>query len=225
MFPCALSFGTAQVECIAEPEGKLNGPRSDLTCNSHLLDGIEVPAPVTSFLDLIPDSGDVALCRDSSNPEPVTYQELRAILKDPTIAAFLTRGDRVAVVLQNGREMAMSLLTVMHHACAVPLNPNFTEAELVSSFKQLRCSTVITTSAHLPALAAARQLDLRILLQVGQGSSLKFEGCEDDGSLNPARAQQQDFIDEQHPVLLLKTSGTTSKGKVVPFSMRRLKLY
>jgi len=30
--------------------------------------------------------------------------------------------------------------------------------------------------------------------------------------------------DDQHPVLLLKTSGTTSKGKVVPFSMRRLSL-
>lgn len=46
MFPCALSFGTAQVECIAEPEGKLNGPRSDLTCNSHWLDGIATWIPL-----------------------------------------------------------------------------------------------------------------------------------------------------------------------------------
>ena len=32
---------------------------------------------------------------------------------------------------------------------------------------------------------------------MGQGSSLKFEGCEDDGSLNPARGQQQD-IQQKH---------------------------
>ena len=35
------------------------------------------------------------------------------------------------------------------------------------------------------------------VFEVGQGSSLKFEGCEDDGSLNPARAQQQD-IQQKH---------------------------
>ena len=45
--PCYVpSFGTAQVECIAKQEGKLNCPRSDLTWNSHLLDGIATWIPL-----------------------------------------------------------------------------------------------------------------------------------------------------------------------------------
>lgn len=56
-----------------------------------------------------------------------------------------------------------SWLEVMHHACAVPLNPNFTEAELLLALEQLKCSVLVTAQGHA-AQAAGRELGLRILL-------------------------------------------------------------
>ena len=136
---------------------------------------------------------------------------------------------------------------VMHHACAVPLNPNFTEAELVLALEQLKCSALVTVQGHV-AQAAGQELGLRILLVKG-GPTIKLEGeragkvgaVEPQGSMTwihladlfialhcpalPCQERGEAPADLHRTVLLLKTSGTTSKGKVVPFSMRRLCLH
>ena len=51
------------------------------------------------------------MCRDGASPEPISYKDLRALLEDVEIAAFFKRSDRVGIVLENGKEMAMCLLT------------------------------------------------------------------------------------------------------------------
>jgi len=190
-----------------------------ITDNSHLVNGIKAPEQAANFLDLIPDGEGVAMCRDGASPEPVTYRQLRAQLQDPDFGSFFGAEDRVALVLENGKQMAVTLLAVMHRACAVPLNPTFTEAEICASLEQLQCSVVITAAnspATSAATAAAAKLKLRLLLlHEGTDTVLRLEGVV----AQPSAAKESGL---QRTVLLLKTSGTTSKGKVVPFSLRRL---
>ncbi|CAE7219602.1 unnamed protein product [Symbiodinium natans] len=220
-------------------EGAVGQRSADLLLeNSHLLDPSTDPEPAESLLGLLPLSDDVAVCRDGVDAQPVTYAQLRQQLEDPAFASFLRPSDRVALVLENGKDMAMCLLAVMHHACAVPLNPTFTEAELAQSFEQLRVTVVLTGAGSCGDAAhkAAAQLQLRVLTleKVSRSSSstaspqLCLSGpqppLEDvEGRGLGARAEAPS-PDPERTVLLLKTSGTTSRGKVVPFSLRRLSL-
>ena len=59
---------------------------------------------------------------------PLTYAGLRG-LTDQTVAALnqigVGRGDRVAIVLPNGPEMATAFLTIGSGATTAPLNPGY----------------------------------------------------------------------------------------------------
>ncbi|CAE8700642.1 unnamed protein product [Polarella glacialis] len=192
------------------------------------------PAAASSLLELLPDVEDVAMCQDGADPAPVSYSELRGLLGNPDSAAELSEcfgpEDRVALVLDNGKDMAVCLLAVMHVACAVPLNPGFTELELRASMEQLKCTAVVLRPgpAGEAARGAAQSLGLRALtLCPGEASGklLALEGprlarkLSDDAGKSGLEASAQERV-----VLLLKTSGTTSKGKVVTFTLERLSL-
>jgi len=197
----------------------VNEVHSSLMQNTDLLKN-DAPSPALSLLDLLPNTSATALCKDGDDPEPLTYAELRSQVTSPEFSSCFSLGERVAVVLQNGKEMAVCMLTVMNWACAVPLNPNFTEAELLASMEQLRCTTAVVQSG--PAGEAARKaavhLGLRVLtLSKGSGKALSLEGPRQP-------TKETSLPKEQREVLLLKTSGTTSKGKVVTFTLERLSL-
>src|SRR5207344_2983164 len=68
-----------------------------------------------------------------------------------TFGAGLRRNDltcsaRVAVVLPDGPELAVSIVAVACHAAAVPLNPRLTETELDDLFATLRIDAVVVSN-------------------------------------------------------------------------------
>eukprot|EP00441_Pelagodinium_beii_P047567 CAMPEP_0197622594 /NCGR_PEP_ID=MMETSP1338-20131121/2832_1 /TAXON_ID=43686 ORGANISM="Pelagodinium beii, Strain RCC1491" /NCGR_SAMPLE_ID=MMETSP1338 /ASSEMBLY_ACC=CAM_ASM_000754 /LENGTH=1104 /DNA_ID=CAMNT_0043192337 /DNA_START=96 /DNA_END=3407 /DNA_ORIENTATION=- len=217
MFTTSSSSESASRDSIAGT-GATEG-ESCLTTNAELLKD-DAPPAALSLLDLLPDTTATALCKDGDDPEPLSYAELRSQITNPNLSDCFNPGERVAMVLDNGKEMAVCMLAVMYTACAVPLNPTFTEAELSAAMEQLRCTAVVVRPgpAGEAARTAATNLGLRILTlsQTGAGKALSLEGPRVQPQTRPQEMGRE--------VLLLKTSGTTSKGKVVTFSLERLSL-
>src|SRR5437588_8782459 len=77
---------------------------------------------------------------------PLTYEALRALTTNTT-ADLRSRGiapnDRVAIVLDNGPEMATAFLAVATGATAAPLNPSYRAEEFEFYLTDLRAKLLI----------------------------------------------------------------------------------
>jgi acyl-CoA synthetase (AMP-forming)/AMP-acid ligase II len=110
--------------------------------------------------------------------------------------------------------MASAFITVAQAATTAPLNPNYREDEFAFYLEDLTAKAIVLEAGYSgPAEAAARRQGLAILrLQqdstVAGKFSLTGEGAGDEGDDN---VPDQDDI-----ALILHTSGTTSRPKIVP---------
>src|SRR5580658_3531772 len=76
----------------------------------------------------------------------------------------ISRGDRVAVVLPNGPEMAACLLAVAMGASCAPLNPNYRRREFEFYLSDLAPrALVVQEGADVPAIAVAESLGIRVI--------------------------------------------------------------
>ena len=86
--------------------------------------------------------------------EPLSHADLRALIErlSGQLRAFgISRGDRVAIVLPNGPEMAITFLAVASCATAAPLNPKYREEELRFYMEDLRARALITFTGEASA--------------------------------------------------------------------------
>ena len=154
------------------------------------------------------------------------YGELRA-LAVRTVERLnglgIGRGDRVAIVLPNGPEMAAAFVAVACGATTAPLNPAYREEEFEFYLGDLGAKALIAAEGDAtPAVAAARRQGARILrLRTASGAPAgAFELLpEDGGEGRPARAGMAAPDDVG---LVLHTSGTTSRPKIVPLTHANL---
>jgi oxalate---CoA ligase len=154
---------------------------------------------------------------------PLSHAALRSTLSN--IAASLQqagigRSDRVAMALPNGPEMATAFLGVTAAAIAAPLNPNFTEAEFDFYFADLNPRALLIEAGHkFPAADAARRRSIPIL----ELTPLRDEPAGRfnlTGHAGPPCAADPGTPDDC--ALLLHTSGTTARPKLVPLTHRKL---
>ncbi len=125
------------------------------------------------------------------------------------------RGDRVAIVLPNGPEAATAFLCIACGATTAPLNPAYTLEEFLFYLKDLRArALVVLDGAETPARAAADSLGVPIvsLLPAANAGdfSLRLESPIVGAASHPGWAAAEDIA------LVLHTSGTTSRPKIVP---------
>jgi acyl-CoA synthetase (AMP-forming)/AMP-acid ligase II len=77
---------------------------------------------------------------------PLTYQSLRKLVSE-TLAALnarsIGRNDRVAIVLDNGPEMAAAFLCVAAGATAAPLNPAYRADEFEFYLSDLKARLLV----------------------------------------------------------------------------------
>ena len=178
------------------------------------------PRTIRTLLDSGP--GDApAIC--GLGRSPLSFSALRALI-DRTGGALndsgIGRGERVAIVLPNGPELAASFLAISCHATAAPLNPACKQEEFEFYFTDLKATTlVVQRGSDSPAVAAARCIGMRIVELIGEEKPAAgtFRLAAASAPAAPGDPAEADDI-----ALILHTSGTTSRPKLVPLSHRNV---
>lgn len=154
----------------------------------------------------------------------LTYSELQALcasVRQTLRSAGIVAEDRVAVVLPNSPEMAAAFLALTSTCVCAPLNPNFRETEFRFYLEDLGIKAVILSEGdHGPARTAAEILGIPIAnLQKTVDGPVGFFSLS--GLSTTTLAPRLETSPEQI-ALVLHTSGTTARPKIVPLTQRNL---
>ena len=162
---------------------------------------------------------------------PLTHGALRALVAATVAslnAAGAGRNDRVAIVLDNGPEMAACFLACAAGTTSAPLNPAYRADEFEFYLSDLHAKLLIVERTSMsPAVAVAEKLGVRIVdLVVDEGApagSFRLEPRAAAPHPSPLPASgQRGFAEPGDIGMVLHTSGTTSRPKIVPLSVANL---
>lgn len=130
--------------------------------------------------------------------------------------AGIQPGDRVGIVLTNGPAMASCFVAVAAHATAAPLNPAYREDEFDFYISDLQAKAVIVARGDdTPARAVAGRHGATVIELIEEP-----DGSAGDFTLNVAIPSETaaPLAASGDTALVLHTSGTTSRPKIVPLS-------
>jgi acyl-CoA synthetase (AMP-forming)/AMP-acid ligase II/thioesterase domain-containing protein/acyl carrier protein len=156
------------------------------------------------------------------NRPALTYVALQSQIDG--IGAELKRagigpGKRVAIILPDGPELAITIAAVACRATAVPLNPNLTAPEIEELFASQRLEAVILSDwADSPGREVAARRGV---------CQMEAERLEDSFRVSlrtpplPAPAEDRG-VGPDDVAFILRTSGTTARPKLVPITHRNL---
>ncbi|RKH53576.1 AMP-dependent synthetase [Corallococcus sp. AB050B] len=151
-------------------------------------------------------------------------RELTAQVREQLNAWGLGQGDRVALVLPNGPEMAAAFLAVASAATTAPLNPSYRPDELTFYLDDLQArALVVLEGTQEPAREVARArgiplIELRPTLDGPAGHfTLQAAQPMSGAGRRPGLANPDDVA------LVLHTSGTTARPKQVPLTHANLR--
>ena len=178
-----------------------------------------------TILELLNVGADSAPAIGSPGRTALTYAGLRTLTEEVVAAlngAGVGRNDRVAIVLPNGPEMAAAFLTIAAGATTAPLNPAYRAEEFDFYLGDLdvRC-LVLQVGDDSPARAMAEKRGIPILeLEPdADGPAGRFRL---NGAGSGAVAANGGLAGAEDVALILHTSGTTSRPKMVPLSQRNV---
>ena len=156
---------------------------------------------------------------------PLDFAGLRA-LADATVARLnalgVGREDRAAIVLPNGPEMAAAFVATGCGCATAPLNPAYRENEFDFYLGDLNARALIVgqeTESAVATVAVRRGIPvLRLVAAPGEPAG-RFV-LEGEGAGVPTSRGGTAAADDT--ALVLHTSGTTSRPKIVPLTQRNL---
>ena len=150
---------------------------------------------------------------------PLRYAELRAHVT--RVVARLNglgigRNDAVAIVLPNGPEMASAFVSIGAAATTAPLNPAYRRDEFRFYLEDLDSKLLIVEHGSTsPAIEVAKDLGIEV-------ATLRFDASQPAGLFEldgtPRTPRGDGFANQDDVALVLHTSGTTSRPKIVPLS-------
>lgn len=157
----------------------------------------------------------------------MTHGELRALVdatRERLNGLGIGRNDRVAIVLDNGPEMAACFVACACAVTSAPLNPAYRAEEFEFYLSDLKAAALIVSKGSTsPSVGVAAKLGVRIVELIapvdapaGTFSLEAREGGAPKQAAHPGTAQPDDVS------MVLHTSGTTSRPKIVPLSQRNL---
>jgi acyl-CoA synthetase (AMP-forming)/AMP-acid ligase II len=152
---------------------------------------------------------------------PLSFGRLRETVQSlagQLAALGLGRGNRVALAMSNGPELALSFLAAATCATAAPLNPKYRQDEFAFYYEDTRAAAVIVPPGQLEAARAAATPEMRIIEVIPQpDGTVTFEAASGSPPARSLELAQPDDV-----AMILHTSGTTSRPKRVPLRHRNL---
>ena len=178
-----------------------------------------------TLIRMLTGAEDGAVAISAPGRPALDYGGLRALVQR-TLAQLnalgIGRNDRLAIVLANGPEMATCFISAACGVTTAPLNPAYRSEEFEFYLADLQAKAlVVEHDSTSPAIEVAKRLGVRILDLVPGAQAGDFTlRARDAAAGTPAAlggtAQPEDIS------MVLHTSGTTSRPKIVPLSQRNL---
>jgi len=158
--------------------------------------------------------------------KPLTYEALNLLVEN-TVNTLnklgVVRGDRVGIVMPNCPEMATAFVAIASGSTAAPLNMAYRADEFEFYLSDLKAKVLVVASgSDTPARAIAAKLGIAVLEltptpEMGAGSfTIAGTAHSDMSNANGGLAQADDIA------LILHTSGTTSRPKIVPLTHKNV---
>ena len=129
----------------------------------------------------------------------------------------LSNKDRAAIVLPNGPYMASSFLAISSYMSAAPLNPSYKSEEYEFYLKDLNPKIVLVEkNSENPVVDVAKKLKIELC-------EINPEKDGPSGIFNIYEKESEYSLpDENDEALVLHTSGTTSRPKIVPLTNKNI---
>ena len=178
-----------------------------------------IPYPADTIAQLLARGADSAPAIGAPGRPWLTHAGLRALARRTVTdlnAMGIGRHDRVAMVVPNGPEMAAAFVAIACGATTAPLNPAYRGEEFDFYLADLNArALIVQQGVDSPARAAAAARGIPVVeLVPGEAEAGSFSLLASPDMAGPAahpgEAQAQDIA------LVLHTSGTTSRPKIVP---------
>jgi len=176
--------------------------------------------------ELLQAGDDDAIAVSGLARSSLTYAGLREHVSR-TVAALndlgIGRGERVAIVLPNGPEMATAFVSIACCATTAPLNPAYKRDEFDFYLSDLGAKALLVEQgSESPAVAAARKLGIQLIeLCVdtdNAAGSFELKPANAGSANQPTMDGQGGLAAPDDVALVLHTSGTTSRPKIVPLT-------
>lgn len=161
---------------------------------------------------------------------PLSYGQLHDLTTDVAAslhAAGIAPGDRIAIVLAPGPELAAAFLTIASAASTAPLNPAYSIGEFETYLADIKPRAIVLHEKDVsPARDAAATLGVPVI-ELRTSGTVPAGTFELITALAPttkdkAPAPHSKPVSADAEALVLHTSGTTSRPKLVPLTQRNL---
>ena len=166
--------------------------------------------------NMINQQNDDLIFLTSEKNEKLSYGEFKIFnekISRQLAATNIINSDRAAIVLPNGPLMASSFLSISSYMSAAPLNPSYKQEEFEFYLDDLKPKfLLVEPNSKSLAVIAAKNLNIPIFeMKISDNQPLgTFELFDKETDYkNP---------NDYDEALVLHTSGTTSRPKIVPLS-------
>lgn len=190
---------------------------------------MQTTTQLITLKELLTRGADQATAISAPGRKPMSFAGLRTLVdatRERLNGLGIGRNDRVAIVLDNGPEMATCYIACACAVTSAPLNPAYRAEEFEFYLTDLKAAALIVASgSNTPALEVAIRLGVQVieLTPAADGPAGDFtlalrsgESQKAASALLPGPAQPADIS------MVLHTSGTTSRPKIVPLSQANL---
>ena len=185
-----------------------------------------VPPAITGLFDLLdrhvrdrPNARALVVTADRAH---VSYRALAALVDDVAArlgSTGLRRGDAVGLVCANTAEFVVALLGAARAGLVVaPLDPALPSSQMSARLEGLGAQAILVGPTAIDSAPVAQfripTWELRVDIAAGGIATATLE--TGTGAVRPVRGAADDL--SQHDALVLFTSGTTDRAKMVPLT-------